>query len=330
MSLHYLLGLPPCLRRQVLLDSVASKRIYQCNVFNISRRTFGNSHRALRPTKPIPKHSRKQPVKKASPSPTPETSLTPPNPPPAVQRLPKPLSYAEKLFSLGDEILIYKSPSHRSFFIASYVTGGLLLFGAWNWTMLTNYDLEGGERRVAWYIRVVEGIPLLFLAIASTAMILAPSKIIRSITVLSPAATATGRPMLRCEINNSIPFLKRKPFLVAPSEAYLNRRVNATEDLSFRSVPFSEAAAFTSDKHPFARQLPQDRGLWTSLQRDTRRMFLREGFAYLRTAEDGNWKLDLRGCEVLDWGKPLDGLTMPDTRPGVGPVAMLKRYLLSR
>ena len=39
---------------------------------------------------------------------------------------------------------------------------------------------------------------------------------------------------------------------------------------------------------------------------DVRRMFLRDGMAYVRIEGYGNWKLDLQGCALLDGGKPLE------------------------
>ena len=68
---------------------------------------------------------------------------------------------------------------------------------------------------------------------------------------------------------------------------------------------------------------------WDALRRDTRRMFLRDGFAYVRFTEHGNWKMDLQGCELLDHGRALERMTTPDEQRGIGVIALFRRKYLA-
>ena len=45
--------------------------------------------------------------------------------------------------------------------------------------------------------------------------------------------------------------------------------------------------------------------VWPTAKLDTRRMFVRDGMAYVRIPHRGDWKLDLQGCEVVDEGRIL-------------------------
>ncbi|KAK6389945.1 hypothetical protein LTR65_005996 [Meristemomyces frigidus] len=261
------------------------------------------------------------------------TTTTPP-PPQHSSHTSKPISYADSLFESGNEVLLYRAPGHRSFFLTSYIAGSLLVLGAYNWATLALKRPPGQEISNAgvrgYFITSVSMLTTLFLAIAGTAIVLAPAKMVRSITAVRPSHNSTGLPTLRCEMRSPLPFMKTKAIEALPSETFLDRKVSAV-DIDLTSIPLGKAAEFTASTQANAR-LPtaiaqQNAAVraWNTLYRNTRRMFLRDGFTYIRFAEHGNWKLDLQNCELLDNGRVLERMTRPDTAPGSGLVALLRR-----
>ncbi|KAK5126754.1 hypothetical protein LTR85_009688 [Meristemomyces frigidus] len=332
LALQCLLRLPACLRRQAVLDHIPQKPLAfnQSITGNTVNRTFSITSQTLRQARPA-KPTRKAPAPKSQPPPLRPT--TSPASQPQAQTS-KPISYAETLFASNNEVLLYRAPRHLSFFITSYIAGSLLVLGAYNWATLAlkrppgQEDFKPGVR--GWFLTSVSTLTTLFLAIAGTAIILAPAKMVRTITALHPSYSGIGLPTLRFEMRSPLPFMRTKTIEVLPSETFLDRRVSAVE-IDLTSVPLTRAADFTASKQAnaslpaaAARQGAVARA-WTTLLRDTRRMFLRDGFTYVRFKEQGNWKLDLQDCELLDNGRVLERLTRPDMAPGTGVIALLRR-----
>lgn len=330
LILHGLLRLPACLRRQALLDGIPPRpsALRPDITGSIARRVFSNTSRTLGQAQ-----FGKPPgaALAAKSQPPPLRSTTPP-PISGPSQINKPPSYLDTLFASSREVLLYRAPNHRSFFITSYLAGGLLVFGALNWANFALMRPSGQEVRkmgAGGYVALsISLLTSLFAAMVGTACFLAPSKMVRSIKVLHPSYRGIGLPTLRFEMRRPIPFMRTKAIEALPSKVFMDRQVSAME-INFTSVPLKYAAEFTADKRAHA-VLPADlarqnvvlRAL-RGIQRNTQRMFLRDGFAYVRFAEGGRWKVDLQNCELLDNGYVLERLTKPDTEPKPSVLGLL-------
>ncbi|TKA32559.1 hypothetical protein B0A50_01667 [Salinomyces thailandicus] len=344
-ALQSFLRLPGCIRRQTL-DALPQRTPVlrpdftgsaTRQAFSNSSHVFGQARRTKRPP-PIPTSISQGPPPPGRNLPTgrnapPTTALSP---------LPKLTSYAESLLKDGREVLLYKGPSHRAFTGTAIICGGLLVYGAWNTALLPSL-LEARESdetkksggAMNWITTSVVLLSAVGLAGLGTTLILAPVRMIKSVSARAfsdSKGNAIAR--LKCEMTNPMPFMKRRFIEVSPSEALLDRQVSAT-DIDFTSVPLSAAEAFTASPKPFAEALTKPKRnpvarAYDALRRDVRRMFYRDGFAYIRFPENGgNWKLDLQNCELLDNGIAIEKLTTPDPKKGVGAVALLwRKYMI--
>jgi hypothetical protein len=178
-------------------------------------------------------------------------------------------------------------------------------------------------------------------AVFATAFFLAPTKLIKRVSLVKTpvsAASNTGKVghralALEFEMKHPLPILQRLPLVgktgggVVKAEVgtvFIDRDVRAGENLSFYSVPANLAQAWTA--HYFTASPPQPRSIlsllrgfnsslvnaWPTLRQDVRRMFMREGFAYVRIPDHGNWKMDLHGCEILEEGQALEKVVKVD------------------
>lgn len=118
-----------------------------------------------------------------------------------------------------------------------------------------------------------------------------------------------------------MPFVRRwrRPEIYAIDasigEVQIEDKVLGDHDLPYYDVPISRAEEFTvTFSHPptpsFTQRLRAfGRSIATypkTFAHDVRRMFTRDGFAYLEIPDmRGLWKLDLRDSYLLDHGKPL-------------------------
>ncbi|KAI6890125.1 hypothetical protein KC325_g166 [Hortaea werneckii] len=229
------------------------------------------------------------------------------------------------------------SPNHRSFAYFSWICGGMLMFGGYNWALLTTLEPPGDETnpkpKKSWLVKSTAMFVALFFTVLGTSVILAPAKTIR--TISAQAASKTGHTkamLLYCEIEGFLPFQKNRTIMATRPESLLDRRVSA-QDIEFSSVPLSAVQAFTADPKPFAEPLIKPTGsmisrAWDDLRINTRRMFYRDGFAYIRFRDYGSYKIDLQNCELLDNGRALEHLTVPDPDKGVGAIALFRRKFL--
>ena len=82
------------------------------------------------------------------------------------------------------------------------------------------------------------------------------------------------------------------------------------------NVPAKEAAKFTdlAPNVPFDLAGPRS-GLWSTLNWNVKRTFVRPGVAYVHINGRGYWKMDLHHCEILDSAKPLVQLMTKDEIP---------------
>ena len=359
LPLQSLLKLPACVRLQVFQLQKAPSTLSRSTTYGSGHRTFTNASRqyAKKPTRIAPsipvKHNakvdaRKRPALSANQPPQPASS--PPSAYSPAQAPPRAASYASQLLSASKDgnVLLYHAPSHTSFTISSFILGSLILFGAYNWADFVYREkpytetAESGRSQAPtpWYLKAFSGSVCIFMAVIATSITLAPSKMIKSVS-LRTAVTGTE---LRFEIKRPLPlpFLKARVIKQRPSEVFMDRSVESTSDagIRFNTVYLSHADEFTNAA--LARRPRQSMiqrlgsfnksllNIWPTVRRDARRMLLRDGMAYLRITGEGNWKLDLQGSYLLDDGRPLERLTVadPNLRAAGGVMAMIKRNFL--
>ena len=223
----------------------------------------------------------------------------------------------------------------------------MILFGAYNWADFVYREkpytetAESGRSQAPtpWYLKAFSGNVCIFMAVIATSVMLAPSKMIKSVSLRSGGVTGTR---LAFETERPLPFMKARVINQNSNEVFMDRTVQATSEAGIRffTFPLSHAEEFAaSASAPKPSQSVVQRlgtfnksllNIWPTVRRDARRMLLRDGMAYLRITGEGNWKLDLQGSCLLDDGRPLERLTVadPNLRAAGGVMAMIKRNFL--
>ena len=330
--MYSVLRLPPCVRAQVFRQTVQHATPTSYGV----QRAFTNTTRTL-------KQARPQPSNRASSKPpppiTPAAVPQPPKPPVHAPSAPVPRptylsAYTAALLHRADPLLLYKAPSHRSFYWTSYILGGLLMLGAYNWSIVvsippTGLDIE--KRKGSWGDYLLRSVTIGTTAIVmlfATVILIAPARMVRTVSLRSveqayvQGVAGGKRPMLRVEMNAPFPFTKPKIVEVRPEEAFLDRNVAAV-DIDLTSIPLPKAQEWTE-----TAGTPAAAPRRYAFQRDIRKICYREGIAYLRCGEQGTYlKLDLQYCELLDGGQPLDRLTTPEMRVQKGWLGWVRRVV---
>ncbi|KAK3117647.1 hypothetical protein LTR53_000775 [Teratosphaeriaceae sp. CCFEE 6253] len=357
--MYSLLRLPPCLRAQILRQTPLSPSI--CTTRRALTKPATPSPAPRRPTKaPPPPPPAQQPPRPPEPPPPPprQPVLTPrpapsrkipsarpanPTPPPPPKSLPTLSSgprpdYAATLLTQSDPILLYKAPSHTAFAWTSYIFGGLLLVGVYNWAIVVSLPPpgesreDGKQREGSWGAYIMTAVTMgttLIVSIFGTVILLAPTKLVRTISLRGMAGEAVNavagdtavRPMLRVEIRTPLPFMKPKFITLPPSRAFLDRKVAAV-DMNLASISLAFARPWTA-----TASTPAQSPKRFAFMRDIRRICYREGFAYLRCEGRGTFKLDLQYCELLDQGRPLDRLVSAEDVAGMGTLARWRKVL---
>lgn len=336
--MQHLLRLPPSLRRQVLTN--ASFLISPLEI--PSRTSRINVKRSYAQVKPVPKPSRRKPA-----------PMGKQEPPPAPARRPAATGtnspYADRLCHNSDIVLLYNSPRHTTYQFASYICGTLFFVGAVNSALNVKdkpssnaADKDAKPLKTPWPVRISTGAGALVFAVIGTVFILGPTKIIRRIWLVKKQYQQPAGPgalySLKVETKSGLPFRSGRTIESDIANFSIDRDVRAQQSLRWHSVPLTSSAAFTS--HFRTNPTPPPLGIlsrlraingsimnaWPAVKRDVRRMFLREGFVYVYiVGEDGQWKLDLRGAEVLDGGRPLEKLMQTDAHMAKGLVPWLQR-----
>lgn len=178
----------------------------------------------------------------------------------------------------------------------------------------------------------MSGFSTLFFIVFGSAAILAPAAMIRSIVLRAEVASNGSKtPVLQFKVR-SLPLGRTKTIEAHPWETYLNRKVS-TMDINWNNAVLSQARSFTESmkSQKYATPVPSaDRGIarrfWDVSKREIQRTFLRDGFTYVRFQGGQTWKLDLQQCDLLENGRPLERLMMPDKDP-VGVMPLIKRRL---
>ncbi|CAK4031679.1 Hypothetical predicted protein [Lecanosticta acicola] len=320
-TLRGLLRLPPILRSQVVLR----EPLVQCRLqatlrhspSSISTRAFGNtSARLARQENSPPLPRVVKPGLAKAPLATPRFH----------ERV------IDTIAPALDRVLLYVSPNHGAFFFASYMVGIGFMVGSFMYARLLKDEPDRPKQH--WVTKYAVGATAFFMVIFGTAIVLAPSKMIKSISIITVPSTAGAAPTrkLQFEIKRQLPFLKPDLLETDPSNVEFDRSVTSLgSKLNILSVSRSEARAFTDSYFSGTlrtMQQPQ-RGLlsrlngalvntWPAMKRETRRMCLRDQMAYIRIHPNGNFKIDLQNCTMLDGGRPLTRLTeVDDVRPSL-------------
>jgi len=244
--------------------------------------------------------------------------------------------YIAALSQTTEPMLLYKSPSHGSFFALSYSMGLILFVGAYSWALFAVKDREG-ETTSPWYVRTMSIVPTACLVVFGSTFFFAPTKLIRSISLMAPkigtdGVVTNGPRKLQFEVKHMLPFFKPYKQEFETTRVFLDRNVTTVQDISFHSVPLSEAQSFTSSffadtlhskpKRSILDQISAaNRSMvdaWPAFSRDVRRMFLRDQMAYITVTGNGNFKMDLQGCHLLDNGRLLEAVTIPDENARLG------------
>jgi hypothetical protein len=219
-------------------------------------------------------------------------------------------------------VLLYTSPNHGTFFVSSFVVGGLFLFGAWAYAQTMLKESPDGVKKSTW-IKILGASSVLPVVGFGTLFILAPQKMIKSIAVVArePNITAAVAPVtrlprtLRIEVKRTMPFVKPDVMEVKTTDVAMDRNVPMVlNDLNYMSVSKENAGIWTEDY--FSGRFKPDSGakgvvgnlmgIFPAIMRETRRMFLRDQMARLHVEGNGTFKLDLRRCCMLENGRSLD------------------------
>lgn len=341
--IQLLLRLPPALRCHAITPLIT--RPLECKLINgLARRPFTNTTHHLTPTR----QPAKPPIRRRQPPPPrqpPKPASQPPSPIPQRRTTESILS---AYLQTNSHLLLYRAPKHTTFYLNSYLLGSIMLTGAVT-SALTTKDDPDRKTKPSWITRSLNLAVAVFFAIFATAFFLAPQKMIRTVSLVK-VKDVVGLPeaRLRFEMKHPLPILQRLPFvkssrggggIEAPlNKVFLDRQV-AAQDLSYFSIPMDQAEAFTSayldpparpKRGILARVGDFNRSLINigpTLWQDVRRMFLRDGMAYVRITGHGNWKIDLQGSELLDDGRPLEKVMVVDTTFDRSYVRWLKDIL---
>lgn len=307
-NVHFLLQLPAGLRQITPLQASSIQSCTTYRLFHSSgvlaiKKPSGtiikpsDSKPQPRPTtpkkQPQAKVPAKAPVKAASPTPT--AAKVQPAPAP-VQHIPvrhaaptanyKSVRGTDPLDELAAKIKepveIYKAPSHTMFTIVSYTSSAYLMWVS----QITLQNFLSYTGPSMWPKIMGFGTSGLWIGFA-VYLAMAPAKIITSVSLLPPKDT--NKPQLSMQPIKLLPFWKPSPFVIEAGEAKADRWLGY------------EIKGY---KHP--TNAPKT-GLLRPIRRvfsDVARMFSRGGFARIRVAKRGNWKLDVKdGCWTPDGGK---------------------------
>lgn len=334
-TFQLLLRLPPALRCHA-----APPFLCQPNGPN---RVFSRAIPRLQSQPPKPTVRRPQQAESTSKAPF-QTPRPPPRPRTGpVSPVTTPDNFLRRFYESRDSrLLLYKAPKHTSFYFNSYILGAILLTGAvlqvWNFRAPpAAFEANAAEtRRPSRWVHITNWAGAGLLSGFATAFFLAPWKLIKTVTLVKQAGASGGRGAeMLFELKHPFPPLQRLPLVrntgggsisADVHKVLIDRNVAASERLSYHSVPASAAQAWTAAYFTPAPREPRSLlarlrsanaslvNAWPALKTDVGRMFLREGMAYVRIPEHGNWKMDLNGCEVLEHGKVLERLCIVDAQ----------------
>lgn len=312
-----LLRLPSGIRRDVFLHITKSMKL--THLHNI--RSFRTASRTL---------ARPQASAKASQSKASHAAPLPPPPRVKLYKAPSPRTvprttdgqstYIESLLGNGP-VALYASPKHGTFYTVAYLCGGLFIVGDVCWASYALKEREGQPKAV--WLQSLLIFEVVAVSIAGTAILLAPTKLIRSISLIPPKVAGSGSSITRFEIKRNLPFLKPDILEAGALDVSTVRKLpSTTADIKITSVPPSLAGQFTEEVLSGRAWKTEPRTTaqtiraaalsvthtWSMLKREVRRMFLKDQLLDITIGKNGSFKLDLQGCAMLDGGRPLNHL----------------------
>ncbi|KAM3415829.1 hypothetical protein BST61_g9336 [Cercospora zeina] len=239
-------------------------------------------------------------------------------------------------FPKQDHVLLYVAPDHKAFFISSICIGAIFLWGCWNYAQLILDDppADSPRPKVPYPLKVIGAVSVIAGAAFGTTFILAPMKMIKSITAIrqhtwTPGFRADVPWTMQVEIKVPFPFMRTKSVELYPKDMALDRDLPAaSENVGFTSHDIKSSEWFTALY--YSGRLEQKRGsalsrfnsalinAWPGIRRDVARMFLRDHMAYMRIKGAGNYKLDVQNCHMLDDGRVLHKLISVDADAKAG------------
>lgn len=338
-SLQMLLRLPPALRYQSLSPALfhpSTTDLCGSVQLKLQVRSFNATKVGLRPKSPPKPTVKRQPLQnqaadpRASRPPTIATAASPDKtgrvaPPPspsrskppereiaAIPRLRDGMTIEpplRRLLETNPEILLYRSPSHTSFYLTCYLAGATFLLGSFETAQLPLFGTV--VRPWYFYLTFVPG--ALFLSVAGTVFLLGPKRLIQRIWIV--AAPKGSSPTLRIQAKSPLPFLPSTLGGAGKTLSYLELRSVMMDKkitntlLPHANIPYAQAEAFTYDQ--ISRPTPEGSRasrFFHGLRRNVAKMFMRDGIAYLRIQDQGEWKMDLDRCWLLERGQPLLGV----------------------
>ncbi|KAI5371109.1 hypothetical protein Slin14017_G019880 [Septoria linicola] len=366
-NMRLLLRLPPAIRQQVLSAqplqiSCTTSRYGLVN--GISSRPFSiaaqlskqggknkTMYRNAQTQAPKPQ-AKDLPKPQTAPPPAPHSSTSNAPPPsslparmaPAHAAAPAPRpstsDWMSTRFSKQDRVLLYVAPSHRAFIISSYAVGCFLLIGAYTYAQM--FIKEPPEDsplpKVPWFIKAVGGLSTVFVVVFGTVILIAPLKVIKSITAvrtqqnlaMNPRSSLSVPWKLQIEVESVLPFVKSGATIEAnPGAVALDRNLpTASQDIQFTSWNIRGAETFTQRYANGSLNLKEGSALsrfnqslintWPGIKREVKRMFLRDQMAYVRIDGNGNFKLDMQECHMLDGGRVFDKMVGVDADAKAG------------
>jgi hypothetical protein len=277
---------------------------------------------STRAVPPVPKFGL-QPKSAPKPVPVrtsrPSTGTPPPPPPPhATQAQPPksapkpsasstPQSYASGLLGDAKSVLLYKAPRNYALFASCFFTGSCIYYYSGSLANSAFIDYTAPT----WAKGAVLIGCMLTSAIAS-AVFITPHHLVKSISI---ARTAEKEVVLRVKGTRFSPFMKPAVFDVAPGDLMIDSNVAMTleESGEWMTVPLKNVKSWTEGGlqrpdaikgNAFQRLNQRMLNIGPAIFSHTRKMFNREGMAYLRIGSS-NWKMDLSKCEILENGSVL-------------------------
>ncbi|KAF2212346.1 hypothetical protein CERZMDRAFT_97622 [Cercospora zeae-maydis SCOH1-5] len=356
-NVRILLRLSPAIQQQLLctpLPSGTCSNLYHGSNKAISFRYFsiggrfskqgGNNNAKYKnalPRTPTPQ-ARNLPKPQQAP---PSLKNAPPAKPPVRGTAPAPrtstlppaaMDWMSTRFPKQDHVLLYVAPDHKAFFISSIVIGTFLIMGCWSYAglFLKEPSEDSQLPKLPFSIRAIGAVSVIAGAAFGTTFLLAPMKMIKSITAIRQQTSNRGFRAevpwnLQVEVKMPFPFVKPKSRDVYPKDVALDRNLPAaSENVGFTSHDIKNSEWFTALY--YSGKLEEKRGsalsrfnsglinLWPGIKRDVRRMFLRDHMAYLRIKGAGNYKLDVQNCHMLDDGRVLHRLVSVDADAKAG------------
>lgn len=221
-------------------------------------------------------------------------------------------SFAEAMALKPSPTLLYRAPPHTAFFIGSYVFGFFCMsYAGWNFYMHYLYPPEG----LATWVPVAFGGVCLFMVCVGTYLILAPTRLVRTMTAVPVTTTSPRSLLIRVEVRRmlALPFLKPRVIDAKPADVSLSTALY--EQPTVNTVRPTEKLRLEQEKRQYERRRifsAPFRHLFALIRRLTRtsvRVWTRGGFVKLHiNGKKGRFKLDRDGGWALDEGRGIERL----------------------